>query len=69
MVVDFLHDRDCMMDWTDFYRESIKCDWPPERTFDRLRQVVGEVYGPRFRESWEPRMREVMRLIQEHEGG
>jgi len=67
--VDYLKDRDCIPDWIDFYKESLRCDWPPERTFNRMRQVVGEVYGPKFREKWEPRMREVMRLLAEQDRG
>lgn len=65
VVVEYLRDHGCMMDWIDFYLESLKCDWPPERTFDRLRQVIGEVYGPQFRKGWEVKMREVMRIERE----
>lgn len=64
-VVGEFHQRGYMLDWVDFYIESLKCDWPPERTFERLRQVVGEEYGPKFREGWEVKMREVMRICRE----
>jgi len=66
MVVSQLHNRGYMMDWCDFYIESIKHGWPPDRTFERLRQVVGEEYGPRFREGWEVKMRELMKLCEKH---
>lgn len=65
-VVSFLHNKGGMVDWIDFYIQSVRHGWPPEHTFERLRQVVGEEYGRKFRESWEVKMREVMRLCEEH---
>jgi hypothetical protein len=48
------------MDWLDFYRTAVREGWPPDRTYHRLTEVVGDVYGPKFREQWETRMRLVL---------
>ena len=69
MIVEYLDGKGCMIDWTDFYKESVRHGWPSERTFRRMKGVVGEVYGPKFRENWEPRMRGVMRLLAEQDSG
>jgi hypothetical protein len=56
VLVEYLHDRGLMLDWLDFYRESVKQGWPPDRTVGRLRESVGEVYGPEWAEEWHRRM-------------
>lgn len=68
VVVDFLDTRGFMMDWLDFYSEAVKKGWPPDRTMLRLTQVVGDVYGPRFREDWVKRMQEAINHLNRNNG-
>lgn len=56
LVVDRLNDQGFMCDWLDFWRDAMKQGWKPDRTYLRLQSVVGEVYGPAFREGWEQSM-------------
>tara|TARA_R110000824_G_scaffold38621_1_gene117870 strand:+ start:455 stop:826 length:372 start_codon:yes stop_codon:yes gene_type:complete len=57
ILVSYLDDRGMMLDWLDFFADSKKQGWKPQRTFIRLQAAVGDVYGPKFREGWEERMR------------
>lgn len=34
-----------VVDWLDFYDQTVKEGWKPERTLRRIRDSVGEVYG------------------------
>lgn len=45
-VVDTLKKQNMLVDWIDFYLESLTCNWVPERTLERIRLAVGDVYGP-----------------------
>ena len=56
IVVSSLEDKGFMMDWLDFYRSAVDEGWPKERTLLRLRQAVGDVYGPEWAEEWLKRM-------------
>jgi hypothetical protein len=60
-VVSYLDSHGFIMDWLDFYRTAVQEGWPPDRTYHRLTEVVGDVYGPKFREQWETRMRLILR--------
>lgn len=59
-LVDRLDQHGMMPDWLDFYRDAMKKGWRHDRTMSRLREVVGDVYGPEFREEWEKRMLHVL---------
>lgn len=39
-----------IVDWFDFYRESIKHNWNPNRIFSLLSISIKEVYGKDFEE-------------------
>ncbi|MDB4278125.1 hypothetical protein N9917_00745 [Deltaproteobacteria bacterium] len=56
VVVERLHDNGLMMDWLDFHRDSVEQGWPSKRTIGRLREAVGDVYGPKWAEEWLRRM-------------
>jgi len=60
IVLDMLRQRRMMPDWTHLYDRCLEAGWHPERSFRRLQQIVGDVYGPSFREEWERRMRKHM---------
>lgn len=55
LVVDRLRDRGLMVDWLAFLREAEEAGWPRERTVRRLREAVGDVYGPLWAAEWEKR--------------
>lgn len=65
LVVDYLDHKGFMMHWIDFYVESVKQEWPPERTLRRLQSTVRDVYGPVFEEKWVGRMQEALLLLYE----
>jgi hypothetical protein len=64
VIVSRLDDEGFMVDWLDFYREAMKENWPSERTLGRLREVVGDVYGPEWAEKWLQRFREVLKTAE-----
>lgn len=57
VVVSRLEEQGKMMDWLDFHRDSVEAGWSTERTTSRLREAVGDVYGPRWAEEWLKRFR------------
>jgi hypothetical protein len=66
IVVERLHGRGWMMDWLDFYRDSVKQGWPKDRTIGRLREAVGDVYGPEWADEWHRRMLHHAERLEEH---
>jgi len=56
VVVSFLDDRGHVPDWVSFYKQAVREGWPSDRTLLRLEAVVGDVYGPVYREEWKKRM-------------
>lgn len=46
-----------MPDWAHLYDRCIEAGWNPASTWERLRNLVGDVYGPSFRVRWEDIMR------------
>lgn len=59
VLVSYLDNKDCIVDWLDFIQDSIKKNWPLHRTILRLQMIVGDVYGREYREGWEDRLREI----------
>ena len=57
MVCVELEQRGMMPDWVHLYDRCIEANWKPSSTWERLRTLVGDVYGPDFRVEWERRMR------------
>jgi len=58
MIVDKLDREGFMPDWLDFAKEAVKAGWRPAAVLPRLTALIGDVYGPKFREGWEQRIRE-----------
>ena len=63
VVVEYLSSHGMMVDWLDYYRTGVESgNISPEQMRIRLTAVVGDVYGPTFREEWERRfLRVIMR--------
>jgi len=45
-----------VVDWLDFYDQSVKEGWKPERAIIKIREAVSEVYGPEFGKETEKRL-------------
>ena len=58
MVLDELRIRQVLPDWVYLYERCLKAGWNPKSTWERLRTLVGDVYGPDYRVEWERRMKE-----------
>jgi len=56
LAVEVMHEHGLMPDWTGFMREAVRHGWHPERTRNRLEQVVESVYGQEFLGEWRKRM-------------
>lgn len=56
VVISFLDNNGRMPSWADFYDNARKAGWKSRGIVAKLRNVVGDVYGPDFREGWELRM-------------
>jgi hypothetical protein len=52
MAIDQLRVKGYMPDWTHLYERMLKVGWHKDRSYRRLQQIVGDVYGPKFRETW-----------------
>lgn len=37
-----------VVDWIDFYEESVKEGWKPDRTITKIRDSIGDVFGPKY---------------------
>lgn len=42
--------KDCIPDWTSFYREALSAGMSPERIFAKLEPALLDVYGAEFRD-------------------
>ncbi len=57
IVVDRLRQERVVPDWLYLYNRCIESGWNPTSTWERLRIMVGDVYGPDYRLRWELKMR------------
>lgn len=53
IILDRLRQDGLQPDWEHLYEGMLEAGWHPDRTFRRLQQLVGDVYGPEFRKRWE----------------
>jgi hypothetical protein len=67
ITLDKLNESNMICDWIQFWKDGIKAGWPPKRILITLTSVVGDVYGPEFREEWEFRMKAWIRLVGNNE--
>ena len=44
-ILQTLYQNNMVVDWIDFYEESVKGGWRPDRTLVKIRDAVGEVFG------------------------
>lgn len=45
-ILEVLKQENMVVDWIDFYDQSVKESWKPERTLVKIRDSVGDVFGP-----------------------
>lgn len=43
-------------DWIDFYEQSVKEGWKPDRTITKIRDSVGDVFGSEYGEEVKKRL-------------
>jgi len=53
MILDRLRQHGLQPDWKHLLQRMTDAGWHPDRSYRRLRQLVGDVYGPRYRAAWE----------------
>ena len=46
-----------IVDWLDFYDQSVKEGWKSERTINKIRESVSVVYGSEFGKETEKRLK------------
>jgi len=56
ITIDRLRQEGLMPDWLWLFDQMVQSGWHRERSYRRLLQVVGDVYGGLFRVEWEQRM-------------
>lgn len=44
-----LDKNNMIVDWIDFYEESIKGGWKNKTTFNKIETVIGDYYGPEYK--------------------
>ena len=47
-IVETLNDNKMLVDWQDFYLQAMKEGWKPKRTFIKIREAVGDIFGPAY---------------------
>lgn len=57
-ILDFLKDRNLVMDWQDYIKEAIKDGHKISTVKARIISAVGDVYGCKYREEVEKRLDE-----------
>lgn len=57
IVLSTLEDRKLAPCWITFYEKALAAGWNAKNTMAKLEAVVGDVYGPGFKESWLPMMK------------
>ncbi len=55
-IVDTLNQNDMLVDWQDFYHRAIKEGWKSGRTFIKIREAVGDIFGPAYGAEVEKRL-------------
>jgi len=45
-----------VVDWLDFFDQSVKEGWNSQRTVNKIREAVSEVYGQEFGKETEKRL-------------
>jgi hypothetical protein len=53
-----------IVDWLDFYENSVKEGWKPERTFERIRISITDVFGPEFGDESLRRLKKIVSYIE-----
>lgn len=54
-ILTVCKENDLMPDWLHFLKCAWARNWNPDGTFSKLKDSIGEVYGPEFLEQWELR--------------
>ena len=49
-VLDHFNNNDMIPDWIDFFQSTIKSNWNPKSTIEKISQSCFEVYGPEHRD-------------------
>ncbi len=57
ITVDRLRREGFVPDWQHLYNRCIESGWNPTSTWERLRMLVGDVYGSDYRLHWEQQMK------------
>lgn len=51
-ILTVCKENDLMPDWLHFLKCAWAKNWNPDGTLSKLRDAIGEVYGPEFLERW-----------------
>ena len=55
-ILEILKQNNMVVDWVDFYEQSIKEGWKPDRTIIKIRDSVGDVFGSKYGEEVKKRL-------------
>ena len=55
-IVEILNTNKMLVDWQDFYHQAIKEGWKSDRTFIKIREAVGDIFGPTYGAEVEKRL-------------
>jgi hypothetical protein len=56
IILEVLKKNNMIVDWLNFFDQSIKEGWKPQRTINKIREAVSEVYGQEFSKEIEKRL-------------
>lgn len=55
-ILETLKKNNMIPDWINFYEESVKEGWKPDRTITKIRDSVGDVFGSEYGEEVKKRL-------------
>lgn len=47
-ILEVLRKHNMIVDWIDFYEQSVKEGWKSNRTINKIKESVSEIYGTEF---------------------
>lgn len=49
-VLQLLDNENMVVDWVDYYEESLRYGWSTKTSINRIETAVGDYFGPKYKE-------------------
>lgn len=61
-VLQLLEENNMVVDWVDYYEESLKYGWSTKTSLNRIETAVGDYFGTKYKEEVMERLNFYIRL-------